>query len=1340
LSSAKTRSVALSDLSSGAQSAWASLVADQEAGIALQLFKTDANTTSTQDHAFVASNGDIFVVQAESAYHEQAYGFGKKLNATAYWKVTPTWDGQYMQIEGVGLSGKSYAHNLGLNGSSANWVKGQVYAAHDGDSVNVAWKAANGKWYGAVVSDSTGAMVQSPTVIDGSRFESTKNVTDLLGQLSGEDGFTGFTGFTAAVMNFESGLNPAKLQLYKDKYTDSTAVTYWETEVVNGIRYPKTDALGNLVSKRMSYQEYFDVLGVGALFNKDTATEATVKQMQYGSTNMLNFVGYQVGEAALMEAGYYTPPIDPVSNLPKYYIWTTEKFTQGVYEKQVTLEWGTKIVLTKTNTWSGTFTGKNGINSLADLKDPTKHELMIQDVWTSNYNYIEKQLKAVNKTWSDVLNQSWADNWTDSNGQAVSGTVSASMSGVLAAAHLVGAQGVTDLLLTGARTSDETNTGVLDYMRMFGGYKTPWGTDGSDSLQGSDYANKFYTKGGNDTVTTGAGADTVVISKSAGSTTTLTDYDLSNDQVVLKGFANKDAGTLSAVADGVELTLADAQKVLFKGANLNALQAVLSQEVHYSSEYAMSWNGATEHNQVLSGFDLDYDKLVAPSGAAFGNLSVTAVGTGQVKLSFVKNQDGTTGSGYILNIAKADITADLLSKIFVGISGAPTDASGLPGTNSPTTQQPLGEFTGFTAAVMNFESGLNPAKLQLYKDKYTDSTAVTYWETEVVNGIRYPKTDALGNLVSKRMSYQEYFDVLGVGALFNKDTATEATVKQMQYGSTNMLNFVGYQVGEAALMEAGYYTPPIDPVSNLPKYYIWTTEKFTQGVYEKQVTLEWGTKIVLTKTNTWSGTFTGKNGINSLADLKDPTKHELMIQDVWTSNYNYIEKQLKAVNKTWSDVLNQSWADNWTDSNGQAVSGTVSASMSGVLAAAHLVGAQGVTDLLLTGARTSDETNTGVLDYMRMFGGYKTPWGTDGSDSLQGSDYANKFYTKGGNDTVTTGAGADTVVISKSAGSTTTLTDYDLSNDQVVLKGFANKDAGTLSAVADGVELTLADAQKVLFKGANLNALQAALSQEVHYSSEYAMSWDGAVEGNRVLAGFDVHHDKLVAPTGAAFKDLYIAPQVSDWHWLLTGTGQPNDALGIKVTFAADNAGWVGDGYLVKGASYDNFVANLGNIFVGVSGGPGDVTKGGSSMAIDMANAVGARFTGSSGNEVFQNLGNQGVTAGAGGATVVGGGGRDTFKIGANQLSWYGTKELTIADFKLGDLLADANADVLDLSALVASNVDVTFSRNAAVSTTTDVTLTRVSEPSAQTVLHLQNVDLALFEAARISSGQVIQA
>jgi hypothetical protein len=82
-------------------------------------------------------------------------------------------------------------------------------------------------------------------------------------------------------------------------------------------------------------------------------SDAEWDTMSYKSTNTLGFVGYQFGEALLIDLGYYDDNVFYGNGAAK-------------------------------NTWDGTWTGKNGVNSLDDFKTKAAQELAIKEAFGYN--------------------------------------------------------------------------------------------------------------------------------------------------------------------------------------------------------------------------------------------------------------------------------------------------------------------------------------------------------------------------------------------------------------------------------------------------------------------------------------------------------------------------------------------------------------------------------------------------------------------------------------------------------------------------------------------------------------------------------------------------------------------------------------------------------------------------------------------------------------------------------------------------------------------------------------------------------------------------------------------
>ncbi len=166
-------------------------------------------------------------------------------------------------------------------------------------------------------------------------------------------------------------------------------------------------------------------------------SDAEWEVMSYRSTNSLGFVGYQFGEALLIDLGYYEDDVF---------------YGNGA----------------ATNTWDGTWTGKNGVYSLEDFMTQTAQDTAIREAFGYNTQVIVDGLAAQGKSLDDILGTEAT--YVD-NGQTV--TVTMTMTGILAAAHLRGAWGTLDLLLNGSVSTDEYGTSILKYIDQFGGYDSP---------------------------------------------------------------------------------------------------------------------------------------------------------------------------------------------------------------------------------------------------------------------------------------------------------------------------------------------------------------------------------------------------------------------------------------------------------------------------------------------------------------------------------------------------------------------------------------------------------------------------------------------------------------------------------------------------------------------------------------------------------------------------------------------------------------------------------------------------------------------------------------------------
>ncbi|CAD0186985.1 hypothetical protein RUESEDTHA_03896 [Ruegeria sp. THAF57] len=279
----------------------------------------------------------------------------------------------------------------------------------------------------------------------------------------------------------------------------------------------------------------------------------------------------------------------------------------------------------------------------------------------------------------------------------------------------------------------------------------------------------------------------------------------------------------------------------------------------------------------------------------------------------------------------------------------------------------------------------------------------------------------------------------------------------MSYRSMNSLGFVGYQFGEALLIDLGYYTDDV--------YY-------GNGA----------------ASNTWDGTWTGKNGVNSLADFTTAEAQERAIQEAFGYNLQVIETGLGYQGESLSDYLGTTRT---YIENGQEIS--VILTLTGIMAAAHLRGAWGTLSLLQGGNVSTDEYGTSILRYVSQFGGYDAPTVEDAikvyTDGVLPTDTGDTGETSPpivppttpptpteptGNGTADTTEATADVVITWAWGSNTTVPDFDPTSDTIFIS-WVGADALDVSEVNDSVVFAIpSNNQTTTLSGVTLADLSAA--------------------------------------------------------------------------------------------------------------------------------------------------------------------------------------------------------------------------------------------------------------------------
>lgn len=513
--------------------------------------------------------------------------------------------------------------------------------------------------------------------------------------LTGSD----FQAFLTALLNFESGIDQNLLSTYIDNYEGSSyVVTNVDSYLYDGVQYPEYTgegtAPGTPAMKDYLLKEYFEFLGVDDIWNNvplGQQTVETIYKMQCASTNAWNFVGYQLGEAALIDAGHYKAAIDTFDgsdNLRKYYIYQDVHVWQPEHEDITTLYHipgtpdGAQIITTRSNTWSGSFTGADGINSLDDLKVEKNMELAMRDVIRRNIDYIEKRLSDsdIGMTWEEALAKSWTN---PADGQ----TVESSMSGIIAGAHLSGAEACVQLLKNDTIQGDETGTSILTYFQNFGGAKTIIDEPGETILTGTVTPERISCGAGpKDDLDTGDSGNNVIQvytdrnpGVETGTSVIIRNFDFdvaaaTNDTIFVSRPSDWSFSSITATSSGpnvlIHITRSDGglegdKTLLLIDRNLADIEANLGSLVYFSQEYPFAWSGG--YSEITFNFPGDLFTIGDAGGLAFENLLIDRTDPANTKVGTL-DLAGSSYNGYTMLGTSAEEVNQYMFK--PGIAGS----------------------------------------------------------------------------------------------------------------------------------------------------------------------------------------------------------------------------------------------------------------------------------------------------------------------------------------------------------------------------------------------------------------------------------------------------------------------------------------------------------------------------------------------------------------------------------------------------------------------------------------------------------------------------------------------
>lgn len=239
--------------------------------------------------------------------------------------------------------------------------------------------------------------------------------------------------------------------------SDTVVVNYWQVHEPGRVK--RSWDTGEPLADRITVTEFMRRTGVADVHAR--AARTGIRPVQYAVLNPWGFVGYQFGEPLLIDLQYYVPARRSVTfadgstvRLPSYYssALPVSTWRHGTTEQVYYDEFARSLRIgTDVNRWSGSFTGKDGVHSLADLRTASAQEAVLRSSLARNARILDRQLAKIGETV-----------WIHSEGRP-------SAACLLAAAHLCGPYAVVGYLQGRAVHADEAGTTIQAYIDRFSG-------------------------------------------------------------------------------------------------------------------------------------------------------------------------------------------------------------------------------------------------------------------------------------------------------------------------------------------------------------------------------------------------------------------------------------------------------------------------------------------------------------------------------------------------------------------------------------------------------------------------------------------------------------------------------------------------------------------------------------------------------------------------------------------------------------------------------------------------------------------------------------------------------
>lgn len=402
--------------------------------------------------------------------------------------------------------------------------------------------------------------------------------------------------------------------------------------------------------------------------------------MQYASTNWLNFIGFQVGEAVLYEAGYYEPErvlaADYSRLYDRYYVFTDHVWADDEY--QFLFQWtddSDPFYVAKANSFErGRFSGKHGIETLADLKSETAQNFVIRDVFVNNWKTMLKYFQNYGQTLESILGKEVV--WHNGDDE---GIVKLTASGLLAAAHISGATAAAQLAVFNIPTVDENGVSNAYYAYLFGGAEVnvPYPAEepipiyaygGNEYFELDTYPAVLHLKNGGNKVYAGFGSETgapiyqQIIDFDPTEDTLFTPAKYGNPLIVVQTDSPTAVVRLQDTDHRIHMEISITVK---SGSDVNTI----SNAIYTYNDYEVLWYG---EDLIIDDFRAGRDRFISNTSHKFSLMLLDGCDPENYALR-VLDSNGKSAFRIILNGFPRNVTnmTALHDTIFLGFLGHP---------------------------------------------------------------------------------------------------------------------------------------------------------------------------------------------------------------------------------------------------------------------------------------------------------------------------------------------------------------------------------------------------------------------------------------------------------------------------------------------------------------------------------------------------------------------------------------------------------------------------------------------------------------------------------------------